>query len=315
MNRKVGILGTGSWVPAKVLTNADLEKMVETSDEWIRTRTGIEQRRIAADSVYTSDLAAAAAEMAIKSAGVTHKDIPLIIAATFTPDSPLPAAACRVQAKLKIKDAVAIDINAACSGFIYALEIARQFISSGKYDHALVIGAEELSRVTDWKDRNTCVLFGDGAGAVVLGAETKGAGIMDTYMGTAGEFAELLYIPKEKENQTIRMEGRDVFKQAVTVMYNSVLKILKQCDLKVEDIDYVVPHQANIRIINALANKLGVDQGKVYVNVNRYGNMSAASIPVALDEAIRNEVIKKGQKIVMVSFGAGFSWGANVVQI
>ena len=293
----------------------DLEKMVETSDEWIRTRTGIEQRRIAADSVYTSDLAAAAAEMAIKSAGVPHKDNPLIIAATFTPDSPLPAAAGRVQPKHKIKDAVAIDINAACSGFIYALEIARQFISSGKYDHALVIGAEELSRVTDWKDRNTCVLFGDGAGAVVLGAETKGAGIMDTYMGTAGEFAELLYIPKEKENQTIRMEGRDVFKQAVTVMYNSVLKILKQCDLKVEDIDYVVPHQANIRIINALANKLGVDQGKVYVNVNRYGNMSAASIPVALDEAIRNEVIKKGQKIVMVSFGAGFSWGANVVQI
>lgn len=318
MKRKVGILGTGSWVPEKILTNAMLEKMVDTSDEWIKTRTGIVERRIAADNVFTSDLATAAAEIAIKQAAVDRRDIPLIIVATFTPDSPLPAVACRIQAKLKIKNAVAIDINGACSGFIYAVEMARQFISSGKYNHALVIGAEELSRVTNWKDRNTCVLFGDGAGAVVLGPVSRGDGIMDTYMGTAGEYEKLLYIPKEKDelrSQCIRMEGRDVFKQAVTVMCKSVQEIVKQCGLKIKDIDYVVPHQANVRIINALMHKLGLAQEKVYVNVDRYGNMSAASIPVALDEALRQGIIKKGNRIVMVAFGAGFSWGANVVQM
>ena len=327
MDKKVGILGIGAYVPEKILTNADLEKMVDTNDEWITTRTGIKERHIAAEGEATSDLAAAAARKAISDAGISKDDISLIIVATATADYQFPSTACLVQDKLGIKKAVGFDISAACSGFIYGMEIARQFILSGKYEKALVIGAEKLSSVTDYTDRNICVLLGDGAGACVLGESDNNAYIMNSYMQIDGSCANLLKKPAggsampashktvEERLHYMKMEGREVFKRAVQVMSDSSLGVLDQCGLTSDDIDWFIPHQANIRIIKAIARKLNISMDRVYTNVDRFGNMSAASIPVALDEAIKNGTMKKGQLILLVAFGSGFTWGSMILQL
>ena len=325
--KSIGILGMGSYAPDKVLTNFDLEKIVDTSDEWIRTRTGIRERRIADDGVACSDLAVEAAKRAISDAGIKPNDIPLIIIATATGDYKFPSTACLVQHKLGIKDAVGFDISAACSGFIYGLEIARQFVFSGTYSKVLVIGAEKMSSVIDWEDRDVCILLGDGAGACILGNVNEGAGILGSYMAIDGSCADLLKMPAggsampashdtiQKHLHFMKMQGREVFKQAVTVMTRSGLTVLKQCNLTIDDIDCIIPHQANIRIIEGIAKRLKISMNKVYTNVDRYGNMSAASIPVALDEALRNGTVKKGQKVLLVAFGAGFTWGSIVIQL
>lgn len=327
MKKLVGILGTGSCLPKKVVTNADLEKIVDTSDEWITTRTGIKERRIAEKDEATSDLAYGAAKAAIEDAGIDANDIQLVIVATVTGDYRFPSTSCLVQDKLGIKNAVAFDISAACSGFIYSLEVARQFILSGTYKKALVIGAEKMSSIIDWEDRNVCVLLGDGAGACVLGEVEQGKGVLGTYMSVDGGCSRLLNVPAggsvlpashetiDKHLHFMKMEGREVFKRAVTVMSRSGLEVLEQCNLKIEDIDYFIPHQANIRIIESIGKKLNISMDKVYTNVDRYGNMSAASVPVALDEAIKKGVVKKGHKILLVAFGAGFTWGSTVVQL
>lgn len=327
MDKSVGILGTGSYLPEKVLTNEALAKTVDTSDEWIRTRTGIRERRIAEDNVATSDLAVQAAKKALDDAKLEPNDIPLIIVATATPDYQFPATACIVQHKLGVKDAAAFDISAACSGFIYGIEIARQFILSGKYNKALVIGAEKMSSVTDWTDRNICVLLGDGAGACVLGEIKEGPGIIGTDMAVDGAYANLIILPAggsalpatvdtvQKRLHFMKMEGREVYKQAVTVMYRTCLEILNKYGLKIDDIDWIIPHQANIRIIEAVAERLSIPMSKVYTNLDRYGNMSSASIPVALDEAIKNGSIKKGNTVLLIAFGAGLTWGASIIQI
>lgn len=311
MNNSVGILGTGSYMPDKVVTNKDIEKMVDTTDEWIYSRTGIRERRIAGDDAATSDLAVEAAKKALEASGLKPNDIPLIIVATITGDYQFPAAACIVQHKLGIDNAAAFDINAACSGFIYGIETARQFILAGTYDKALVIGADKMSTVIDWTDRNICVLLGDGAGACVLGKTEKG--ILDTYMEVDGAFANLLILPEK--SHFMKMEGREVFKKAVLVMCKACLEILERCKLTLSDIDWIIPHQANIRIIEAISDRLGFPMDKIYTNVSRYGNMSAASIPVALDEAIRDGSVKKGQRILLVSIGAGLTWGSSVIEI
>lgn len=327
MNKKVGILGIGSYLPEKVLTNSDLEKIVDTSDEWITTRTGIRERRIAGDNVATSDLAVESAKRALEDAGLKPDDIPLVIVATITGDYQFPSTACIVQHKLRIKNAVAFDISAACSGFIYAIEIARQFILSGKYNKALVIGAEKMSSVIDWTDRNICVLLGDGAGSCVLGEVEDDRGIIGTDMAVDGQYAKLIYVPAggsampatmesvQKRLHSMKMEGREVYKHAVLIMYRTCLDILRKYNLRIEDIDWVIPHQANIRIIEAIAERLGIPMSKVYTNVDRYGNMSAASIPVALDEAIKDGYVKKGQRILLVAFGAGLTWGSCILKI
>lgn len=327
MTKSVGILGIGSYVPEKVLTNKDIEKMVDTSDEWIYTRTGIRERRIAEDNIATSDLAVQAAKRALDDAGLKPKDIPLIIVATITGDYQFPSTACLVQHKLGVKDAAAFDINAACSGFIYGIETARQFILSGKYDKALVIGAEKMSSVIDWTDRNICVLLGDGAGAVVLGETENGRGIIGTDIAVDGAYANLITLPAggsampatvdtvQKRLHFMKMGGREVYKHAVLIMCRASLEILKRNNLKVNDIDWFIPHQANIRIIEAIAERLCIPMSKVYTNLDRYGNMSAASIPVALDEVIKDGSLKKGQKALLVAFGAGLTWGSCIIQI
>jgi len=322
--QSVGILGMGSYVPDKVLTNFNLEKIVDTTDEWIRTRTGIQERRIAPDGVASSDLGAKAAMRALADAGLGPEDIPLIITATITPDYQFPSTACLIQTKLGVKNAMAFDINAACSGFIYALEIAKRFISSGMVNKALVVGAEKLSSIIDWKDRSTSVLLGDGAGAAVVGEVEDGKGILGSFMRVEGAYGDLLKVPAggsamPATNETVnarmhfmKMEGPELFKHAVKVMCNSAQEVIKQCGFTAEDIDWVVPHQANIRIMDAVGKRL---KTKIYANIQRYGNTSAASIPIALDEALREGTIKKGQRIVLVAFGAGLTWGANVMQL
>lgn len=327
MVKSVGILGLGSYVPEKIMTNFDLTKLVDTSDEWIKTRTGISERRIAADSEATSDMAVKSAIKAISDSKIKTDDIGLIIVATITPDYQFPATACIVQEKLGIKDAVAFDISAACSGFIYALEIGRQFILSSKYKNALIIGAEKMSSVIDWTDRNICVLLGDGAGACVLGEVEKGKGILETYMKVNGKLADIIKMPAggavmpsslETVNNKLhfmKMEGREVYKHAVTIMYKSCLESLKQCGLTIDDIDWFIPHQANIRIIQAVAERLNLPLKKVYTNLERYGNMSSASIPVAFDEAAKDGSIKKGDKILLIAFGAGITWGSTIIQM
>lgn len=324
-NKNVGIVGVGCYVPRKILTNKDLEGMVETSDEWITSRTGIKERRIAAANESTSNLAYNAAKEALKNAKLEPQDLDLIIVATITPDMPFPATSCIVQDMLGAKNAACFDVSAACAGFVYGLVIARQFVAGGLYKNVLVIGAEKLSCVTDWEDRNTCVLFGDGAGAAVV-APVKNGGIIASYLGTDGSLRELLMLPgggsrhpATKETVAnklhfIKMKGNEVFKLAVRIMSDAACKALKQCKLGVEDIDCFIPHQANMRILDAVARKMKLPLEKIYFNVANYGNMSSASTAVALCEAYQSGRIKGGDIIVLDAFGAGLVWGSCVIQ-
>lgn len=323
--KKVGIVGLGCYVPKKVLTNKDLEGMVDTSDEWITTRTGIRERRIAASHESTSTLAFNAAQEALKNAKVKVEDIDLIIVATITPDMSFPATSCLVQDMLKAKNAACFDVGAACAGFVYGLVMAQQFIGSGVYKNALVIGAEKLSSVTDWKDRNTCVLFGDGAGAAVL-APVENGGILGSYLGSDGSLANLLMLPAggsrqpasketvETRQHFIKMRGNEVFKLAVRIMSDAACKVLKECHLTVDDIGCFIPHQANMRILVAVAHKMRLPLEKIYFNVASYGNMSSASTAVALCEAYNTGRIKAGSIVVLDAFGAGLVWGSCVIQ-
>lgn len=320
------IIGTGHYVPEKTLTNQDLEKMVDTSDEWIITRTGIRDRRIAKRTESTSDLATKAALNALDSAGVKPEELDCIIVATATPDMMFPSVACLVQEKLEAINAAAFDIEAACTGFIYALTMAQQFLLTRYYSKVLVIGAETLSKITDYKDRNTCVLFGDGAGAVVLELGEEGSGILSSELGADGKGAKLLKLPAggslhpasgETVNNRmhyIKMDGNEVFKFAARKMSSSAKNVIEKAGLDVKDIDFLIPHQANIRIIASAAKRLDIEEEKVYVNLDRYGNMSAASIPVALDEAVKKGLIGRGDNIVLVGFGGGLTWGAILIR-
>src|SRR5277367_4635150 len=321
--RTCSITGVGSYVPEKILTNTDLEKMVETSDEWITSRTGIKERRIAAADEFTSDMAAKAAQRAMKMAGVTAEQIDLIIIATLTPDMQFPSTACLVQRKIGAASAAAFDIEAACSGFIYALEIGQQFILSRSYETVLVIGAEKLSSIVNWKDRNTCVLFGDGAGAAILQHRENSHGLLTAVMGADGNKADLLSMPGGGSAcpatlesvasglHFLRMDGKETFKNAVNAMHTAALEALRRCELDITQIKCVIPHQANRRIIDAVAERLGARPDQVFVNLDRYGNTSAASVAIALDEAIDMRNIQRGDLILMIVFGAGLTWGAD----
>ncbi len=323
--RRVGILGLGAYVPEKIMTNHDLEKIVDTSDEWIQTRTGIKERRIAEAGTPTSELAAKAALEALESAKLKPTDLDLIILATVSPDMVFPSTACIVQNKIGAQCA-AFDISAACSGFPYGLTIAEGLIRSGVYKHILVIGAEVISVYINWKDRSTCVLFGDGAGAAVLGEAKDGHGILSTYWGSDGSQAKLLQIPAggsaiPTSNESIsqglhyvQMEGSEIFKSAVRIMSDSVLEVIKRANMKLEDVDCLIPHQANLRILNAVSERIGIDPNKVYINLDRYGNMSAASTAVALYEAAKEGKIKKGSNVVLVAFGSGLTWAACAIR-
>ncbi|MFA5147063.1 MAG: beta-ketoacyl-ACP synthase III [Candidatus Omnitrophota bacterium] len=323
--KKVGIIGLGAYLPEKVLTNAELERMVDTTDEWITTRTGIKERRIARKDEATSDMAAEAARRALSDAKLKPEDIDLIIVATITPDMFFPATACLVQEKLGARQVPAFDISVACSGFIYGLAIANQFISSGAYKHALVVAAEKLSSVTDWSDRSTCVLFGDGAGAAVLGPVERG-GILSVHLGANGKAGDLIKLPAggsripatkktiEDRLHFIKMNGAELFKHAVRVMADAALNATRPLNLKAEDISLVIPHQANIRILEAVAKRMGLSKEKIYLNIEKYGNMSAASSAVALVEAVKEGRIKKGDKILLDAFGGGLTWGAIVIE-
>ena len=323
--KKVGIIGLGEYLPKKVLTNADLEKMVDTSDEWIITRTGIKERRLAAQDEATSDLAFAAAKDAILDARLKSEDIDLIIVATITPDMPFPSTASILQNMLGAKHAVCFDISAACAGFVYALSVAHQFIARGVYKKALIVGAETLSAVTDWKDRNTCVLFGDGAGAAVL-SEVPSGGILSTYLGCDGSKVNLLNLPAggsrkpasketvERREHYIRMQGNELFKIAVKTMTEAALTVLKQAGLGFSDVDLIIPHQANSRIITAVGKKLGIPPEKIFINIEKHGNISSASTATALCEAAKEGRIKKGDIVLLDAFGAGLVWGACVIK-
>ncbi len=323
----IALLGTGSYVPERIMTNDDLSKVVETSDEWIFTRTGIRERRIAAEGEATSDLATHAARRALEDAGITAAQIDLVIVATLTPDMPMPATACIVQKKLGVPlHAACFDLNAACSGFIFALDTAWAMLGSGRYRHALVIGAEKLSSVLDWNDRTTCVLFGDAAGAVVLGpARQPTAGIVGTKLYTEGGLTELLCIPGGGSTpppsaggtnapRAIQMKGREIFKIAVREMEDAARDILEQHQIKADQISCVIPHQANLRIIDAIAQYLELPLDRFYLNVDRYGNTSAASIPLAIDEARKSGRIRPGDLTLLVAFGAGLTYGSALVR-
>jgi 3-oxoacyl-[acyl-carrier-protein] synthase-3 len=324
--RTCSISGVGSYVPAKVLTNAELERMVDTTDDWITTRTGIRERRMAAKDEFTSDLGAQAALRAMKQAGITPDQIELIIVATITPDMPFPSTACLVQRKIGAHRAAAFDLEAACSGFIYGLEIAQQFIMSRTYDTVLVIGAEKLSSIVDWEDRNTCVLFGDGAGAAVLQNRPNSHGLLTAVMGADGRKADLLYMPGGGSRcpassrsvasrlHYLRMEGKETFKCAVQAMLSAAQEALSRCELDITRIKCVIPHQANKRIIEAVGSRLGATPEQLFMNVDRYGNTSAASVAIALDEAVRSGRIVQGDLILLVVFGAGLTWGAAVIE-
>lgn len=317
-----GIIGTGAYLPEKVLTNHDLEKMVDTTDEWIVSRTGIRERRIASAEQASSDLALPAAERALKAAGIRGADLDLIIVATVTPDMAFPSTACLLQDRLQASKAAAFDLSAACSGFLYGLASAAQFIQTGIYRYVLVVGVECLSKITDWTDRNTCVLFGDGAGAVVLGPVPADEGFKAFELGADGSGGDLLNLkgggsrhpmtPEmlDKGLQYLYMNGREVFKFAVRVMATATDRVMEKAGWDKDDIDFLVPHQANIRIIEPARNRLKLPEDRVVVNVDRYGNMSSASIPVALDEAVREGRIHKGDRLIFVGFGGGLTWGA-----
>jgi 3-oxoacyl-[acyl-carrier-protein] synthase-3 len=316
------IRGTGSYLPAKVLTNADLVNMVDTTEEWIVERTGIRERHIAAENESTCDLAEQAARRAIEAAGISHTDIDLIIVATTTPDRIFPSTACLLQDRLDIHGCAAFDVQAVCTGFVYALGIADKFVRSGSAKHALVVGAETLSRIVDWTDRGTCVLFGDGAGAVVLSADTQ-TGILNSHLHADGQYKELLTVPAgisqgydqvQRKQAFVQMQGNEVFKVAVNTLGRIVDETLEKNGLKKSDITWLVPHQANLRIIAATARKLDMSMDHVVVTVNRHGNTSAASIPLAFDEAVRDGRIQRGDTVLMEAFGGGFTWGSVLLK-
>ena len=321
------ILGTGSYTPDKIITNDDMSKIVDTSDEWIATRTGIRQRRFAADDETTSDMAIQAANKAILSAGIEKNSIDCIIFATMTPDMPFPSSACLLQDKMGLPNVTAFDIQAACSGFIYALNLANTMILSKHYKTILIIGAEKLSSILDFKDRTTCVLFGDGASAAIVSkSDDSGVGILHTDTGADGGTPELLHQPAggsaippcidsiNNRLHFLKMNGKEIFKKAVRVMGQSCVKSLEACNLTAADIDLVIPHQANMRIIESLAKRLEIPLDKFHNNLDLYGNTSAASIGIALDEAIKANRIKKGDRILLVAFGAGLTWGSQIIQ-
>ncbi|CAN2252860.1 beta-ketoacyl-ACP synthase III [Bacillus vallismortis] len=308
---KAGILGVGRYIPEKVLTNHDLEKMVETSDEWIRTRTGIEERRIAADDVYSSHMAVAAAKKALEQAEVAAEDLDMILVATVTPDQSFPTVSCMIQEELGAKKACAMDISAACAGFMYGVVTGKQFIESGTYKHVLVVGVEKLSSITDWEDRNTAVLFGDGAGAAVVGPVSDDRGILSFELGADGTGGQHLYL--NEKGHTI-MNGREVFKFAVRQMGESCVNVIEKAGLSKEDVDFLIPHQANIRIMEAARERLELPVEKMSKTVHKYGNTSAASIPISLVEELEAGKIKDGDVVVMVGFGGGLTWGAIAIR-
>jgi 3-oxoacyl-[acyl-carrier-protein] synthase-3 len=324
--RTCSLAGVGSYVPAKILTNADLEKMVSTSDEWITTRTGIKERRLAAKDEFTSDLGAQAARRAMQRARVTPEQIDLIVVATITPDMPFPSTACLVQHKLGAYRAAAFDLEAACAGFIYALEVAQQFIMSRTYDTVLVIGAEKLSSIVDWQDRNTCVLFGDGAGAAILQNRPNTHGLLTAVMGANGDKADLIFMaaggsrcPASAESVAgrlhyLRMEGKETFKNAVQAMLTAAQEALRRCEIDISRIKCIIPHQANLRIIEAVGERLGARPEQLFVNLHKYGNTSAASVAIALDEAVQSGRVQHGDLILLMVFGAGLTWGAAVIE-
>ncbi len=325
-NRHVGISGIGSFIPEKILTNDDLSKIVDTSNEWIISRTGIQERHIADEFTATSDLATQAAIKAMEDANVDPKEIDLIILATATPDHFFPATAAIVQKNIGAVNAAAFDMSVGCSGFVYAMVTGANFIATGIYNKVLVIGAETLSKIVNWNDRNTCVLFGDGAGAAILEPCDESFGILASELGSDGANGECLIMPAggsrmpataktvEENLHTIKMDGKEVFKFAVRVMDKSTTRVLEKAGLKKEDIDYFIPHQANIRIIDAGLKKLELSKDKTMLNLNKYGNISSASIPVALDELSKSKRLKKGDNLLLVAFGAGLSWASVVMR-
>lgn len=326
MSKAIGIVGIGSYVPDKIVTNYDLEKIMDTSNDWILERTGIERRRVADKDTASSDLGVKAAEAALADAGLSADDIDLIITATLSPDMIFPSTACVIQEKIGAVNATAFDLSAACTGFIYAMTTAKAFIASGDAKKVLVIGTEAISKILNWEDRKTAVLFGDGAGAVVLAETEEGKGIITSVLGSDGTGNQLLYIPAggtrmpasyetvDKKGHTIVMDGSEVFKFASRKMVEVSEEAVKKSGLTLQDIDCFLPHQANLRIIKNAAKRMGIPMEKVYINLHEYGNMSAASIPVALDEAVKNGHIKRGDIILMVGFGAGLTWGATVLE-
>lgn len=329
MKRNAAITGTGSYLPDTILSNFDLEKMVDTSDEWIRQRTGIVERRIAEDDVATSDLSVQAARLAIKRAQIDPLDIEMILVATVTPDTFFPSTACYVQKGIGAKNASAMDISAACAGFLYGLDLANGLIVSGQYNTILVVGGEVFNNIVDWNDRNTCVLFGDGAGAAIVQATEEPKGILSSYIGSDGDYADinLLGIPAggsrmpvtsnaiDQNLNKIQMNGREVFKLGVRLMPEAAERALKKANVSVDDIDLLIPHQANLRIIEAVGHRLGVPREKVYVNVDKYGNTSAATVIIALDEAIQEGIAKPDDLILLVTFGAGLTWGSTLLRL
>lgn len=324
--RPVCITGTGSFVPDRIMTNQDLEKIVDTTDQWILDRTGIRERRIAGDQEFTSTMGAEAARRALADAGVSPDEVDLIIVATITPDMVFPNTACYVQEAIGATRAFCFDLEAACSGFLYGLEVAEQFVSSGRVDTVLLIGAEKISSITDWSDRSLCILFGDGAGAAVIQSREEATGILASSLKSDGSLASLLQLPAggsrmpasaetvAQKLHYMKMDGREVFKHAVTCMTTAAKDALSQCGLTMDDIALVIPHQANMRIIKAIGDRLGGDRDKYFVNLDRYGNTSAASVIVALDEAARSGRLRAGDKVLMIAFGGGFVWGATILE-
>ena len=322
----VYISGTGSFLPERILTNAELEKMVDTTNEWILTRTGIRERRIGRADETSSTMGAEAARRALASAGMTADEIEMIIVATITPDMGFPNTACFVQSQIGAKNAFCFDIEAACSGFVYALEIARRFVGSGAMKNALVIGAEKISSITDWTDRSLCVLFGDGAGAAIVKPATDRKGILHTVLKSDGNLSELLMLPGggsrhpathqtvEQKLHYMKMDGKEVFKHAVTCMTDVARQALAAAGTSVEEMKFIIPHQANMRIVQAIGNRLGGRPDQYYINLDRFGNTSAASVIIALDEAHQNGKLTRGDKVLLVAFGGGFTWGATVLE-
>lgn len=322
----VGITGVGKYIPEDVLTNQDLSKMVDTSDEWIMERTGIRERRIAKSNIAASDLGTKAAKEALYDADLKPEDIDLIIVATTTPDHAFPSTACIIQKNLGLINAGAFDLSAACSGFVYGLATGSSFISSGAYKRILVVGSEVFSRVINWEDRNTCILFGDGAGACVLERCEDGYGILSFDLGADGNGSNSLIIPAggsrmpatketvEQKLHSVEMDGKEVFKFGARILEKATRNALEKADLTIKDLDFLVPHQANIRIIDSAAKKLKINNEKLCINLDKYGNMSSASIPVALEEADKENKIKKGDIIVLVGFGAGLTWGSMAIK-
>jgi 3-oxoacyl-[acyl-carrier-protein] synthase-3 len=319
------IIGTGSYLPKRVLSNQDLEKMVETTDEWIVTRTGMKERRIAAAEEFTSDMGVAAAEKALEAAKIAPADIDLVLVATLTPDFVFPSTACLIQTRLRMKKAAAVDLQAACTGYLYALSMAKAFIESGTYKNILIVASEKLSSIVNYKDRNTCILFGDGAAAAVVSSEGQGLLIRNVTLGADGELSQLLILPAggsrrpatqetvAAEQHFLQMEGKEVFKHAVRRMESAAKESIEKAGLQESDISWLVPHQANVRIIEALAKRFDVPSERVFMTIHKYGNTSASSIGIALDELLRAGSVAKNDNILLAAFGAGLTWGASVL--